>query len=59
MLGVRDEPAPPGEFNERNAFLNQATGNREQVPAIRLGEPSVPFSKVRRDGQSGTVELVD
>jgi hypothetical protein len=36
MVGVRDEPAPPGDFNQCNAFLNRATGNREEANAIRL-----------------------
>ncbi len=45
-----------------------ATGQKEFLaraaqtcadPAVRLGEPTVPFGQIRRDGKSGPVQLVD
>jgi hypothetical protein len=59
MIRVREEPAPSGHFDQRNAFLNGAPGDREEVFSVGLGEATVSLGEVRRDRQCGSVELVD
>ena len=51
-------PATTGEFQQRDAFLERAAGDGEEVPAVGLGKATVPLGKVGADGEGGSVELV-
>ena len=46
MVGVGNKPAPSGNFNQRNTFLDRAAGDREEVLSVGLGESPIAFRQL-------------
>ena len=46
------------DFHQRDAFLDGATGNGEEVLPIGFGEATIPFRQIGRDRQRRTVQLI-
>jgi hypothetical protein len=55
VLRVGDSTAAPGEFHQRNALLNGAAGDSEEVLAVGLGEAAVAFGDVGRDRKGRSI----
>ena len=51
-------PATTGEFQQRDAFLERASGDREEVAAVGLREAAVALGEVGADREGCAVELV-
>jgi hypothetical protein len=51
-------PATTGEFQQRDAFLERAAGDGEEVAAVGFGKATVPLGKVGADREGCAVELV-
>jgi hypothetical protein len=47
-----------GVVQQRDAFLDAATGDAEEVLPVRFREPAVAFGDVGRDGKGRPVQLV-
>ena len=58
VIGVGELSAATGEFQQRDAFLERAAGDGEEVAAVGWREATVPLGKVGTDGEGGSVELV-
>src|SRR5262245_7297484 len=52
-----DQIAAPGNFQERDALLDRATSDREEVLPIRLGKAAIAFREVDRHRKCRAVEL--
>lgn len=55
---VGELSAATGKFQQRDAFLERAAGDREEVAAIGFGKATVPLGEVGADGERRPVELV-
>jgi len=51
-------PATTGEFQQRDAFLERAAGDREEVAAVGFGKAAVALGEVGADREGCAVELV-
>ena len=58
MVAPWDQIVPARQFEQRNAFLHRATGDREEVAPVGLREAPVALGEVGRDRKGGPVELV-
>ena len=58
VIGVGELSAATGEFQQRDAFLERAAGDGEEVAAVGLREATVPLGKVGADGERRPIELV-
>jgi len=54
----RQQAAPQGKLQERNAFLHRAPRDAEKVSAVGFGEATVSFGDVGGDREGGPVELI-
>jgi len=59
MLLGSHEPTTLGDLKQGNTFLNRTSCDSEKVLAIGLGEPTITFSKIGRNGESSSIELID
>ena len=53
-----DQTSAPGQFQQRDAFLDRTAGNAEEVFAIGLCEATVAFGDVGGDGDRRTIQLI-
>lgn len=58
VIGAGELSAATGEFQQRDAFLERAAGDGEEVAAVGLREATVAFGKVGTDGERRPIELV-
>lgn len=58
VIGVGELSAATGEFQQRDAFLERAAGDGEEVAAVGFGKATVPLGEIGADGERGSVELV-
>jgi len=50
--------AATGKFQQRDAFLERAAGDREEVAAVGFGKAAVALGEVGADREGCAVELV-
>ncbi len=58
MVVCGDQTSAPREFQQRDAFLDGAAGDAEEVFAVGFREATVSLGDVGGDGQGCAVELV-
>src|SRR5690348_1258267 len=58
MQCLADQGFPTRKFQKWNAFLGGTSGDDKEVAAVALRESTITFSKIRRDRQRCSVQLV-
>jgi hypothetical protein len=59
MLIFRNQLSAAGHLKQRNALLRRATRVSEGVAPVGLGEATVAFADVGRDGEGCAIQLID